>query len=128
MKKNVFVAIAVLTLGMIGSAFAGDVYVITSSDGSVSAGDIKDVYSGDKPTVKAVDNTAAQSDFVTKVMGTTVSSYNSAWAKRSFREGLSAPKVLNSDAEVIAFVKSNSGSVGYTTKDPGPDAKVLKKF
>ena len=74
-----------------------------------------------------VDNGALQADFQSKVLKVDAGRYNSVWAKKGFREGLNPPQVRLGDAEVLASVKANPGTVGYVSK-PTPDVKVLQKF
>ena len=52
--------------------------------------------------------------------------YNATWAKKSFQDGIAAPKVKGSDSDVVDFVKSTPGGIGYVSA-PG-DAKVIGKF
>ena len=113
------------------SAFAGDVYVIANADVTLSQGEVKDVFLGEKQTagstkLSPVDNKAAQSDFLSKVVAVDKTKYDAIWAKKSFQDGLNAPKVKGSDADVIDFVKSTPGGIGYVSA-PGA-SKVIGKF
>ena len=113
------------------SAFAGDVYVIANSGVTLSQAEVKDVFLGEKQTAGSVkltpvDNKSAQADFLSKVLSVDKSKYDAIWAKKSFQDGLNAPKVKGSDADVIEHVKSTPGGVGYVSA-PG-DSKVIGKF
>jgi hypothetical protein len=124
------VAAAVIILGVVGPALAGEVIAHPSVE--LGAADVHDVFVGDKQlagSVKLVpvDNSAAQADFLSKVVQLEASKYTALWTKKAFREGLTAPAVKGSDAEVISFVKSTPGAVGYVAgKSAG--VKVLKTY
>lgn len=111
-------------------AFAGD--VIASSDLALTPDEIRDVFLGEKHRAGGIvlipiDNAAAQEEFLSKVLQTDAQKYYSRWTKKSFREGIVAPALKGSDAEVIAFVRSNPGAVGYV-KRPVPGFKILHSF
>jgi ABC-type phosphate transport system substrate-binding protein len=113
-------------------AFA-DVYVIVNPGLKLTADDIKNIYTGEKELAESTkirpqDNSAAREEFLKKVLQLDVAKYESLWTKKSFRDGINPPTVRASDAEVIAFVKSNPGAIGYVTTAPPSDVTVLKKF
>ena len=113
-------------------AFA-DVYVIVNPSLNLTADDIKNIYTGEKELAESTkirpqDNSAAREEFLRKVLQLDVAKYESMWTKKSFRDGINPPTVRASDAEVIAFVKSNPGAIGYVTTAPPSDVTVLKKF
>ena len=100
------------------SAHAGDIYVVTRADVKLTAGDIREIYLGDKEfdgTVRIVpiDNQAAQADFAAKVLAMSVDRYNTLWIKKAFRDALNPPAVKATDSEVLEFVKRTHGAVGY---------------
>jgi ABC-type phosphate transport system substrate-binding protein len=113
-------------------AFA-DVYVIVNPGLNLTADDIKNIYTGEKELAESTkirpqDNSSAREEFLKKVLQLDVAKYESMWTKKSFRDGINPPTVRASDAEVIAFVKSNPGAIGYVTTAPPSDVTVLKKF
>jgi ABC-type phosphate transport system substrate-binding protein len=113
-------------------AFA-DVYVIVNPGLNLSADDIKNIYTGEKELAESTkirpqDNSAAREEFLKKVLQLDAAKYESMWTKKSFRDGINPPTVRASDAEVIAYVKSNPGAIGYVTSAPPSDVTVLKKF
>jgi len=113
-----------------GPANAGE--VIAHPSVTLSADEVKETFLGDKQLAGStklvpVDNAAAQSDFAAKVLGTDVAKYGARWTKKAFREGLTAPSVKGSDAEVMAFVKSTPGAVGYVA-GASAGVKVLLKY
>jgi ABC-type phosphate transport system substrate-binding protein len=113
-------------------AFA-DVYVIVNPALNLTADDIKNIYTGEKELAESTkirpqDNSSAREEFLKKVLQLDVAKYESLWTKKSFRDGINPPTVRATDAEVIAFVKSNPGAIGYITTAPPSDVTVLKKF
>jgi len=118
-SKNMLVAFAAASLlTLAGSARAADLYVIANPGTTVSPADVRDIFFGEKQfsgTVKyvPVDNTAAQEDFLAKVMKMDLAKYNAAWTKKSFRDGVNPPTIKGGDSETIEFVKHTPGAVGY---------------
>ena len=99
-------------------AEAADYVVITHPGLTLSADDIKDVYIGQMQMAGSirlvpVDNGAAQEAFLARVVRMEVGRYNTAWIKKAFRDGVSAPALKASDAEVLEFVRRTPGAVGY---------------
>jgi ABC-type phosphate transport system substrate-binding protein len=113
-------------------AAAADLYVISNPALALTADDIRDVYIGDKQIAGGIklaplDNSAQQKEFLEKALKLDGAKYNSIWIKKGFRDGLNAPALKSSDAEVIATVKSNPGSIGYVSSAP-KDLKVIAKY
>jgi hypothetical protein len=129
---SLLLATGVMTVAMADRAHA-DVYIIANSGLSISEGDVKDIFKGDKLSaggtkLSLVDNKSAQEEFLKKVIGDDKTKYDSIWQKKAFREGIATPSVVGSDSEAISYVKSNPGGVGYTHGEPGTDVKVIKKY
>jgi hypothetical protein len=122
-------AIAAALLGPV-PGFAGE--VIANLSLNLSAAEVRDVFIGEKQLagdirLVPVDNGPAQAEFVAKVLHIELPKYSTLWIKKAFREGLTAPSVKGSDAEVIAFVKATPGAVGYVNTSAS-GVKVLQKF
>jgi ABC-type phosphate transport system substrate-binding protein len=106
--------------------------VIVNDQLEVHPHDVRDIFLGEKQLANGVklvpvDNTAAQERFLAKVLQTDAQKYAARWVRKSFREGIQAPAVKGSDAEVIALVKSTPGAIGYVAQAP-PGVKVLLTF
>jgi len=131
MKLNrILAALALAASGL--AAWAGDVYVVCHPSVTLSEAELREVFLGDKQfagSVKLapVENASLQADFLGKVMKVDATRYASVWSKKGFREGLTPPPVRGSDAEVMAAIKANPGTVGYVSK-PSADVKVIQKF
>lgn len=118
-----FFLAALLSLSLPHLADAADMVVISNSGTAVSAGEVKDIFLGEKQFAGGtklipVDNAALQERFLSKYMNMTGDKYNSMWTKKSFRDGLTPPAVKSADAEVIEYVKRTAGAVGYVSAAP----------
>jgi len=124
--------LAAAGLLMASAAHAGDVYVIANSGTTVTADDVRDIFLGGKQLagnikLVPVDNAAMQAQFLDKVMKMEAAKYNSAWTKKSFRDGVTPPPVKGSDAETIEFVRQTAGAVSYVGTAPS-GVTVVGKF
>lgn len=113
-------------------ALAEDLYVIANSSTSVTANDIREIFLGEKQFAGAVkivpvDNVAAQPDFLGKVMKMDAAKYSATWTKKSFRDGLNPPAPKSGDAEVLNYVKSTPGAIGYVISKPS-NVTVIQKY
>ena len=106
--------------------------VIAHPSVELNAEEVRLVFLGEKQLVGKlrlvpVDNLASRAKFLEKVLQTDERKYEARWRRKAFREGLTAPPVKGSDAEVISFVRSTPGAVGYVeTATPG--VKVLEGY
>ena len=128
MKRRILLFSTLLVLPF--GALAGD--VIASGDITLTPDEIRDVFLGERRraggiVLVPVDNAAAQEEFLSKVLQTDAQKYYSRWTKKSFREGIVAPALKGSDAEVIAFVRSTQGAVGYVKRSV-PGFRILHSF
>jgi hypothetical protein len=126
-------AIAAAVLCASPSLVCADIYVIANVGLAVGAADIKSIYTGDielagSVKIKALDNHAAQAEFLSKVLQLNPARYDSLWTMKSFRDGLAPPIAKASDEEVIAFVKATPGTIGYVTTPPPAGVVVVKKY
>lgn len=129
--QTLSVAVA-LAVGAVFPALADDLYVVANPNASVTAADVREIFLGEKQfagsvKIVPVDNTAAQADFLGKVMKMDSAKYNASWTKKSFRDGLSPPGLKSGDAEVLNYVKSTPGAVGYVVTKPS-NVTVVQKY
>lgn len=132
LKHMLAAFIAASLVALAPSARAGDLYVIANSGTPVSRGDVREIFLGEKTLDGAVklvpvDNATAQEEFLAKVMKMEASKYTASWTKKTFRDGVSPPPIKGGDAEVIQFVKTTPGGVGYVTTSPA-GVTVVGKF
>lgn len=104
-------------------ANAAGIVVISNSNTSVSADEVRDIFLGEKQfagntKLVVIDNAALQSSFLSQVLHMDAAKYNGIWTKKSFRDGLTPPAVKSGDAEVIEYIKRTPGSIGYVSSSP----------
>ena len=132
LRQKLVVLAAAGLVALAPTARAGDLYVISNSGATVSLADVREIFLGEKQFLGSlklipVDNSAAQEQFLAKVMKMESAKYTSSWTKKSFRDGVSPPPVKGSDAETIEFVKQTAGAVGYVGTSPA-GVNVVGKF
>jgi ABC-type phosphate transport system substrate-binding protein len=132
MKRLIVPALLSTSALLASGPAAADIYLISNSSLTLTPDEARDVFLGEKQlagNVKIVpfDNSAAQNEFLSKVLHMDAAKYSTLWTKKGFREGLNAPAVKGSDLEVISNVKANPGGVGYVTAPP-PGVNVIRKF
>jgi ABC-type phosphate transport system substrate-binding protein len=132
-KARYMVIAAAALISARPSPTLADIYVIINPALTIAADDIKLIYTGDKELagatkIKPLDNHAAAGEFLSKVLLLTAGRYESLWIKKSFRDGLIPPAVKATDDEVIAYVQSTPGAIGYVMSAPPSGVVVLKKF
>lgn len=121
MKSTIirFISAALLLVScLMQQAYAADIIVISNPGVTISAGDVRDIFLGEKQfagntKLVVIDNAALQEGFLDKYIHMDINKYNGIWTKKSFRDGLNPPAVKSGDAEVIEFVKRTPGSIGY---------------
>jgi hypothetical protein len=118
-----------------GCAVAGaaDLSVICNSRVPLTAGDVRDLFLGEKQFAGAVklvpvDNSSAQSVFLEKVLKMNAAKYSTTWTKKSFRDGINPPPVTGSDAEALAYVKRTPGACSYVTIATPADVVVVARL
>ena len=124
--------LAAILLLAAAPAWCGELFVIGNGVASMSAEEIKEVFLGEVQfagSVKLlpVDNAGAQADFQARVLKMSAAKYDATWTKKAFRDGLNAPPLKATDAEVIGFVKAHPGAIGYVGTAPA-GVQVIAKF
>ena len=114
-----------------GPVRAGELFVIGNGIAGMSAEEVKEVFLGEVQFAGSlkllpVDNAGAQADFQARVLKMTAARYAASWTKKAFRDGLNAPPLKATDAEVIGFVKANPGAIGYVGTAPSGVQLLLK--
>lgn len=122
-----------INCGGLSHALATDIYVIAHADAKLTADVIRDIYIGEKQfngavKIVPIDNAAAQGDFLGKVLKLDQTRYANLWVKKSFRDALNPPTVMNSDREIIGQVRKTPGAVGYITSSPPDGITVIQKY
>ncbi|MBF0193737.1 MAG: substrate-binding domain-containing protein [Magnetococcales bacterium] len=105
-----------------------------NSKSSISQQDIKNIFLGKKThwpngnRIKIVvqKRGSAHDSLLKNVIGMTSVSFRNYWRKRVFTGSSRPPKTFKSDSDVVAFVASKPGSVGYININS--DLKGVKKL
>jgi len=129
-----FTAAALLAgIALAPAAQAGDLYVFCNSSVSLQAGDLRDVFMGEKQFAGSVklqpaDNGASQAAFLEKVLKMDAGKYSTTWTKKSFRDGVNPPPVKGTDAEAVEYAKRTPGGCSYSGSAPGGGVTVVAKL
>ena len=115
--------LAALLLAGGATVSAADLYIICNSRISLDEADVRELFLGEKQFAGAVklvpvDNSAAQSLFLGRVLNMSAERYSVTWVKKSFRDGINPPGVVGSDAEALASVRRTPGACSYVTTQP----------
>lgn len=125
MKKIVILLACIL--GIAGISLAQDFKIIVNSANGAAAitkKDATDIFLKKKskwPTGEkavAVDlgsSSAVRESFSSTVLGKSTSQVRAFWQQSVFAGGETPPQEVKTDAEVVEFVKSNPGAIGYVS-------------
>jgi hypothetical protein len=119
-----------IPLAVFSGASRADQFVIANPTVSIADDEVREVYLGEKQFSGAqklvpVDNAAVQGLFLSRVLRMTAARYETAWIKKSFREGLAIPPVRSGNIETLEFVRQTPGAVGYVAADKPPTGVVV---
>jgi hypothetical protein len=134
MRMSTWTPIAWLALLVLPMATrAGE--VIAHPEVELNSDDIRNVYLGEKQWIGGlrlvpVSNSAIEPRFLAEILQTDAAKFQARWVRKRFREGMTPPPTKGSDAEVIFFVRSTPGAIGYISGsvDGVAGVKVLEKF
>ncbi len=131
--KSFLTVATLLAAALCGTATAGDLYVFCNPGTTLQAGDLRDVFMGEKQfagstKLQPADNGAAQAAFLEKVLKMDAGKYSTAWTKKSFRDGINPPPVKGTDSEAADFARRTPGGCSYSSTAPGSGLTVVAKF
>jgi hypothetical protein len=124
---------AILPMAFSGACLA-EQFVIAHSSVHISGEEVRDVFLGEKQfaggvKLVPVDNASVQELFLSSVLKMSAAKYETAWIKKSFRDGLVPPSTRSGDAETIEFVRRTPGAVGYVAAPKPPTGvTVIARF
>ncbi len=122
MKKLIIASILMMPLSAV---FAGVVAIGNPAD-SYSKQDVINAWKG-KTSAQLVENAAASDAFYSTIIGKSASSVEKKIKRKVFSGRMATPKKLNSDSEVIDYIASNPGSIGYVNDSSvNASVKVIK--
>ena len=137
MKKAFSILILFLVVGTLAASAQSYKIIVNEANAtaSISKSDASDIFLkkktkwDDGSKVIPVDQdarSAAREAFSQDVHGRGVGAIRSHWQQAAFSGAGTAPLERGSDADVVAFVKSNPGAVGYVSAEANTDGvKVL---
>jgi hypothetical protein len=125
--------LSLLLTGTYSTAVADDLFLACHAGISLSATDVRDMFLGEKQFLNStrlvpVDNVAAQSAFLDKVLKMNGAKYATTWAKKSFRDGVNPPAAMANDAAVLDFIRRTPGGCGYVATAPNDGLTVIGKY
>lgn len=119
---------------LVSQANAGaEITVIANENVMMSGTTLHEIFTGEKTMAGGTklilaDNKSGMGEFCTRVMKMDTAKYCSLWAKKSFRDGTPTPRLKMSDSEVIDFVRSTPGGIGYIVGPKPTGVKELGKY
>lgn len=127
-----FIAGAVCLLFVFsGQSFAADSLLIANKDvsaASLSKSEVKQIFLGKKTAwddgkkINLITQKSASHDaFLQENLAMTSKKYKTYWKKMVFTGKGNAPKSVDTDQDVLAYVSSNSGAVGYISSGTSAD-------
>ena len=124
--------LAALLAAACGATQAAEVYVIANAELELTPEEVKEIFLGEVQfagtlKLQPIDNAGAQGEFLARVLKMSGTKYQGAWTKKAFRDGLNAPPVKATDAEVLSFVRSNPGAIGYVSTAPS-GVRIVGRF
>lgn len=124
MKNRTFF-IGLLLILLASASYGQNVVIINSAHPAkaVTSSDLTNIFLGKSSTlagekVVPVDEkrtTEAGKAFLDKILKMSESDYQSRWVEKMLSGEASPPAVKASDAEVLSFVKSTPGAIGYVS-------------
>jgi hypothetical protein len=124
---------SLLLAGISSATVADDLYLACHEGLMLATADVRDVFLGEKQFLNTirlvpVDNVAAQSAFLEKVLKMNAMKYATTWAKKSFRDGINPPAVMANDDAALEFIRRTPGSCGYLGVEPQSGVTVIGKY
>lgn len=132
-----FAAVMGMLLELPGAASAGGVVVVANKDvsaSSLSIDEVKNIFlskktqwrDGSKIEFVALKSGAAQDDFLRSYLQKTRSQYDKYFRTLVFTGKGKAPRTFSTEAEVVSYVSSTPGAIGYVSSETNTrSAKVI---
>lgn len=100
-----------------------DLVVVAHPHVRLTMSDVRDAYVGEKEfsgqiRLIPVDNTSVRLTFLERALSMNARQYETLWVKKAFRDALTPPASIASDADVLAFIARTPGAVGYVSSLP----------
>jgi hypothetical protein len=136
MKKIILACLFLSLFLCCDVAHAQEVLIIANKSvkaSEVSAGDIRDVFNGDKNSLSdgshvvpvTLKGGPAHEAFLKKYVGKGDAAFRAAWRSLVFAGQATMPKTFDTETAMIEYVAGTPGAIGYVGKDPGDSVKQL---
>lgn len=131
---NAIFGALLLTWGL-STAAAAPVAITHPGVADASAGDLKNIFlnqkttwgNGDRVVLATLKGGATHEAFMKETVSKTASQFKSYWRKLVFTGKAKLPKAFASEAELVRFVASTPGAVGYIDDaTPHDGVKVVR--
>ena len=134
--KKILSFTLILTFWMCIPAFSEQIVIVNSSvtDSSIDEASLQKIYlgkktkwdNGDKIVPVTLDNGPTHDDFLTTFVKKNSSQFSAYWKKQIFTGQGVPPKSVPSETDVVSFVSSTTGGIGYIdSKTPHEGVKVV---
>jgi hypothetical protein len=136
MKKSILLGLFFCLFLGCGIVKGQEVIIIANKSvkaSDVNAGDLKDVYNGDKSSLSdgshvvpvTLKGGPVHEAFLKKYVGKGDAAFRAAWRSLVFSGAGSMPKTFDTESALIEYVAATPGAIGYVGKDPGDAVKKL---
>jgi len=132
-NKTALFAFAVVAAVTLRDARADDIAVIVSAHSTAStmtSDEISRIYLGKSNAMKPIDNSdksGERAQFYSKIAGKDAAQVKAIWSKLVFTGKATAPKELDSNADVLKAVAADPNAIGYVEKS-AVDSRVKVVF
>jgi TonB family protein len=138
-NPNLLLAVAGLTILLSAQALAGNVRIIANPSvrtEAISASDIKSVFLGERNSLRdgthvepVLSRGEAHAVFLKEYLGQNDDALQNYYRSLVFTGKGSMPRILHSDAEVVAYVAKTRGAIGYVSSTaPVDGVKTLAVY
>lgn len=102
---------------------SADLVVVAHPQVRLTMSDVREAFVGEKEfsgqtRLIPVDNGSVRPTFIERALSMSVRQYETLWIKKAFRDALTPPTRVASDADVLAFIARTPGAVGYVSSVP----------
>lgn len=89
-------------------------------------GNIANWQNGDRILLATIRSGKANDAFLKDIIGRTRSQYNTYWKQIIFTGKGTPPQIFTSDSDIIDYVASNRGAIGYISSEPEEEIENIK--
>ena len=134
MKRGILFFI-MICICFVGKIIAEPVIIVNkaSSDQSINSADVKKIYlgkmsrwtNGDKIVMATLEGGTVHDQFLETYVHKNAKQFDSFWKKMFFTGSGVPPKAFSSESELIEFVSSTTGAIGYIDSASANDSVAV---